>query len=244
MRVRGLRHGEAKLHAHARLDRLAVAAVEVRETTDALVAILRAICADRARHPRQTDLRIGIRQLEVVLVASEVPVHGARLAASKEVRLLQADEAADAQSLAGRGTEVHVAGLLFLDAENDVHVAAGIRTRVGIRHRRLEESEVRNVLIGADEAILIEHVARHDQQRVPDAAFDGVIVAKNFDTIHDRRLAFLDLPAQVRDVFSIRRITIDNRTHVGIDVALVAVRGLHLARPFFPATLIKGVRRQ
>ena len=65
----------------------------------------------------------------------------------------QPDEPADAGALPERRAEVDVAGALLLDPEDDVDVVRrlGAATTSGGGHRLLEESQVGDVLIGADQ---------------------------------------------------------------------------------------------
>src|SRR5690606_28453553 len=126
---------------------------------------LRVVALDLRRHQRAADVRVRVRGVEVVDEAAVLPVDRAALALAEEVRLVEADESADARALARRGAEVHVARALLLHAEHDVDVALLVgRTRVRERQRRLEEAEVADALPAADQSVLVEHVTRDDEQ--------------------------------------------------------------------------------
>src|SRR4029079_8883210 len=138
-----------------------------RRLTDVLndEARLLMVGGDRARHVRLLDERIGVAQAEILDVFPELPIQRTALALAEEVRLVEADEAADAISLSDRRAEVDVAGALFLDVEDDVDVALVVHlARVRRRHVLLEEAEVGDVAVAVDQALLVEYIARNDEQ--------------------------------------------------------------------------------
>ena len=88
------------------------------------------------------------------MLRPELPLEPAPLALAEEVRLLQPEEAADAGALPQRRAEVDVAGAPLLDPEDDVDVDAVLgRLDVGRRHRLLEEAQVGDVLVRADQRV-------------------------------------------------------------------------------------------
>ena len=141
---------------------------------------------------------IAVREAEVVDVLAELPVQRALLAHAEQVRLIEADEAADARALPHRRAEVHVPGALLLHVEDDVDVALVVRRlRVRRGKRRLEEAQVADALVAAHQRVAAEHVARHDEDLVPDARLRRDVVAEDLDAVHDRRRLLVDLPPQI-----------------------------------------------
>src|SRR5688572_21995678 len=119
--------------------------------------------ARRARDTRPPNCRVGEAERKLLLIGAELPLQRRPLALAKQVGLVEPEEAADSSSLTHRRSEVDAAGALLLHREYDVDVAllAG-GPSVRRRQRRLEEPEVGDVLIAANQSILVEHVTRED----------------------------------------------------------------------------------
>ena len=120
---------------------------------------------------------------------------------------------------------------------------AGLRVRR--RHVLLEEAEVGDVPITLDQPLAVEHVARKNEQLVANARFRGDVVADDVDAIDDGRRAFIDLPAEIdRRTESLPDLpAFDDRTDARVDVALVLVGLLHLARRRVPGAGVEDVLR-
>ena len=188
---------------------------------------------------------VAVGEVEVVDVAPELPLHLSPLAAAKKVRLIQSDEPAQAGALAHGSTEVDVAGPLFLHVEHNVHIAL-LATRACLRgsHRRLEEIQVADVLVAADQIIAVEQLARGEDDLLPDARLVGVIVADDLDSVHDRGRSLVDLPAQVDLADGVgARHPLRYGMNLSVDVALVVVSFAQLSLRLFPASRVEGVRR-
>ena len=139
-------------------------------------------------------------------------------------------------------------GALLLHAEDDVDVALVVRRlRVRRRQRRLEEAEVADALVAADQRVAAEHVARHDEDLVPDARLRRDVVA-------ERSRRGSRSPAVVSST-SQRRFTVgtesgptfdalDDRAHVRVDVALVRVRLADATRRVVPRATGRSSRRR
>src|SRR5262249_51500789 len=111
----------------------------------------------RSRDVRLLDPGIRIGEAEILDVLAELPLERAALALAEQVRLIEADEAADARSLAHGRAEVHVARALLLHVEDQVDVALLVgRVVVRRRHVLLEEAEVGDVSEALNELFLIE----------------------------------------------------------------------------------------
>jgi hypothetical protein len=90
-----------------------------------------------------------------------LPLERAAFAFAEKIRLIEADEPADAGSLSDGCAEVDVAGPLFFDVEDQVDVAILIGLAcLRRRHVLLEEPEIRDVTIALDQPFLVEYVAR------------------------------------------------------------------------------------
>src|SRR6185503_698171 len=145
------------------------------------------------------------RQVEVVHVTSELPLERAALAATEQVRLVESDEAADAQALTDGRPEVHVTRALLFDVEDDVHVALLVRRAlIRRRNRALEEAEVSNALPASNEPSLVVDITGNDDELVTNARLDRVVVSDDLDSVDDRRRTLVDHPPEVDDV--LRRI--------------------------------------
>jgi hypothetical protein len=153
---------------------------------------------DASRDARLPDVGIGVCRVEVVDVAAELILKLCALAPPEEVRLVEADEAADPGALAGRRAKVHVARPLLLHAEDDVHVAlVTYGARLGRRHRGLEEVQVRDVLVAAQQVVPVEHLPGRENDLLPDARFVGEVVAFDVNAVDDGRARLLDLPPEI-----------------------------------------------
>src|SRR5439155_7394877 len=109
------------------------------------------------RNSRLANIGIAVRCAEIVDEASELPLQLRPFAASQKIRLIEPDEAAKSSPLPHRCTEVDVARSLFLDVEDDVDVAlVATGTRLRRWHRRLEEVEISDVLVAADQVVAVE----------------------------------------------------------------------------------------
>jgi hypothetical protein len=148
-RVNRLRNRKAKLNlATGPDDSAEVGDVEARPAV---------ICGETARDARLSDVRVAVSQVEIVDVSTELPLQLRAFAAAEQVGLIEADESAEAGSLPHRGAEVDVARSLLFHVEDDVDVALiAARPRFRRRHRRLEEIEVADVLIAANQIVAIE----------------------------------------------------------------------------------------
>src|SRR5204863_1367795 len=111
--------GEAELEVPA-------AAPEPADVGDD-VAHARVVHADRRRDARLAHGGIGVRDVEIVDVLSELPLEPAALALPEQIRLVEPEEAADAGALSHRRAEVDVAGPLLGNLEHDVDVALIVR---------------------------------------------------------------------------------------------------------------------
>ena len=139
-----------------------------------------------------------------------------------------------------RRAEVDASGALLLHPEDDVDVALIIRgLRVGRRQRRLEEIQILNVLIAADQPVLVEHVARKDHELLANAGFVRVVVAEDLDPVHRGRRLLVDLPAEIHDRDRIAHRALHDGPHLRVDVAFVAVRVANARRRFVPRGLIE-----
>ena len=205
-------------------------------------ARLRAVRVHLPGDEGAADLRIHIRRVEVVDELPVLPLQRPTLAFAEKVRLLEPDEATEPDSLPDRGAEVHVPGPLLLHPEDDVDIpflvgGAHVREREG----RLEETEVRDAPPAPDHPLLVEHIPRDDHQLVADAVLDGEVVAEDVDAIDDRRGPLLDIPPQADIARAIGGIPFDHRTHLRVDVSLVAVEGADLLRRLIPARPVEDV---
>src|SRR2546422_4410022 len=82
------------------------------------------------------------------------------------------------RALPHRRTEVDVPRAFLRDPEDDIYISLVVRrARVRERHRLLEEPQIGDVLVGANQGVLAEHVAREQDDRLPDHAFVGDVVA-------------------------------------------------------------------
>ena len=107
--------------------------------------------------------------------------------------------------------------------------------RLRQRQRRLEEPEVLDAPVAVDQRVLVEHVAGNDRELVADAGLGRVVVADDLDAIDDRRACPPGLPSEdsTRGPESVCML-VDDRANLRIDVALVRVRVLELARGVVP----------
>ena len=186
---------------------------------------------------------IGERDVEIVDVLPELPLETAAFALAEQVGLIKAEEPADPRALPHRRAEVDVPGPLLGHAEDDVDIALVVgRLGIGEWHRLIEEAEVRHALVGRDQRILAEHVPRHHHDRFADHAVVRDVVAADLDVIDDRRLPFGDHPAQVD-----HRVAVGRRApnlvvpHVHVDVAVVVIERLQLARRVLPHLIVEIV---
>ena len=106
-------------------------------------------------------------------------------------------------------------------------LAAGFTS--GRRQRLLEEAEVGDVLIRADQPVAAEEIAREHDDRLADHPLVGDVVADDLDLVDRGRRALPDGPAQVHDRLAVGgRCGGSPRLDLGVDVAVVGVEVLHL----------------
>src|SRR2546422_7612996 len=191
---------------------------------------------------RSADRRVAVGEVEVVEVLADLPLEAAALPLPEQVRLVQAEEAAHPGALPYRGAEVDVARALLRHTEDHVDIALVVgRTRVGERQRLLEEPQVRDVLVRADQRRLPEHVARDQLDGLSDHALVRHAVAGDLDLVHDGRLPLGDRPPQVDHRLAVGPSPPDHvRADVHVDVAVVEIRGLELLRRAVPLLLVEG----
>ena len=196
---------------------------------------------DRTGNPRLANGGIAERHVEVVDVLSELPLEPAALALSEEIGLVQSQESAHAGPLPDRRAEVHVAGSLLRHAKHDVDVALIVGgLRIGERQRLIEEAEVRHPLVGGNEGILPEDVARNHDDGFANDALVRHVVAADLDVTDDRRLPFRDHPAQVDDRLAIGVVAPDHvRPHADVDVPVVVVERLQFLGRVVPPLIVE-----
>jgi hypothetical protein len=199
----------------------------------------------RAHGSRDTTLldgRVRVRQVEVIDVAAELPLQRALLAEAEEVRLLESDEAADTSPLPDRRSEIHAPGPFLLHAKDDVDVSPLVcLAGVWRRQRRVEESEVRDVVIAANQQVLVEHVTRQHEDLLANARLGRDVVAEDLDAVHDCRLPLLDVPPEIDDGYRVPASTgaLDHRRHRRVDVAFVGIRLLDASRRLLPLAAVE-----
>ena len=143
---------------------------------------------EASRNSRLANIGIAIGGAEIVDEAPELPLQLRPFAASQKIRLIEPDKAAKSSALPHRCTEVDVARSLFLDVEDDVDVAlvaTGTRLRRG--HRRLEEVEISDVLVAADQVVAVEDLTRGKYDLLTNARLMGVVVPGDLDSVDDGR---------------------------------------------------------
>ncbi len=225
--------GDAELHARA-------PGFERAETGD-LVAHAIIVHVQSARDAGLAQRRVGVGHDELVDVLAELPLETAPLALAEEVGLFEADEPADARALPQGGPEVDVAAVLLGHPEDDVHVPLIVgRTGFRERERLFEEPEVGDVLVRANQRVLAVHVARQDHDRITNHPLAGHFVADDLHFVDDGRLRLVQDPAQVHDA-RVRPTgpPRDAGAHVHVEVAVVVVQGLEVARRLVPPIFVE-----
>ena len=185
---------------------------------------------------------VGVRQVELVDVLAELPLKAALLPLADQVRFFEPDEPAETRALAEGGPEVDLARVLLGHPEDDVDVALLIGgSRVRERQRLLEEAEVGDVLVRADQRVLPEHIARQDDDRVTDHPLARDVVADDLHLVDDGRLRLVQHPPQVDHRLPVRvGPPRDAGPQAHVDVAAVEVERLYLAGrvvPLLPAEI-------
>src|SRR6266480_4447401 len=160
---------------------------------------------DRAGDAGFANRRVGVGDGEVADVLAELPLEVALFPLPEQVRLVETEETAHPRALPDRSPEVDVAGVFLRDPEDDVHVPLIVGgARIGERQGLLEEAEVGDVLVRADQRILAEYVAGEQHDRLADHPLVGDVVARDLDLVHDGGLSFVDRPTEVHHGFPVR----------------------------------------
>ena len=113
-------------------------------------------------------------------------------------------------------------------------LAAGLHVR-GWK-RLLEEPQVGDVLVGADQPLPAEEIAREHDDRLPDHPLVGHVVAHDLDLVDRGRRALADVPATGPPAGCPRAPGAPDLLglDLGVDVAVVGVQVLHLLRGRVP----------
>ena len=124
-----------------------------------------------------------------------------------------------------------------LDVKHDVDVALVVGLRRLRRGQRLiEEPQVGDVLVRAQQRVLAEHVSGEQHDLIADHPLVGDVVADDLDLVDDRRLALVDHPAEIDHRLAVGAGTAD---HVGadlrVDVPLVVVQRVERGGGVVPA---------